>query len=222
MKRWGHPQGDTGIPELSYRHHEKLTMVRNRHPATIYYPPVCNKCFAFVKSDCRYPCQLICKWCSPNMAIFCGLWTEKFVHEVAYRETRPPFWHALISRYGHPKANGDVSESQILFMATTGDVWIILSLRIWDYVRATCCAHFMWRRELWPASVSHPFSSLNCGSLGFAGEKQYQKITVHIFDLFFKIIPGYFPYILFYRYLFSLLLQVGLLLQYVALFPSGN
>ena len=37
-------------------------------------------------------------------------------------------------------------------------------------------------------------------------------------------IPGYFPYILFYRYLFSssYFLQVGLLLQCVALFQSGK
>ena len=32
--------------------------------------------------------------------------TEKFVLEVVYRETRPPFWDALISRYRRPMTNG--------------------------------------------------------------------------------------------------------------------
>ena len=62
----------------------------------------------------------------------------------------------------------------------------------------------MCHDELWPTSVSHPFSSLN-SSLGFAGGKHYQKITIPIFRLFLQnfAIPGYFPYILFYRYLFT-------------------
>ena len=50
---------------------------------------------------------------------------------------------------------------------------------------AVCWVHFVCRHKLWPTWVSHPFSFLNI-SLGFA-------------------IPGYFPYILFYHYLFSLL-----------------
>ena len=124
----GHPQGDTDIPELSYRHHEKIAMVRNRHPAAIYHPPpppppppvckecfafiftpppppVCKECFAFIRFDCRSPFQLICKPCGPNMANVCCLYTEKFALLVAYRETRPPFWDALISRYQRPMTN---------------------------------------------------------------------------------------------------------------------
>ena len=71
---------------------------------------------------------------------------------------------------------------------------------------AACWAHFMCHHELWPTSVSHPFSFLN-SSLGLAGEKHYQKITIPIFRLGLQnfAIPGYFPYILFYCYLFSLL-----------------
>ena len=106
MKRWRHPQGDTGIPELSYRQHGKLTMARNRHPAVIYYPSVCKECVAFVKSDYRTPFRLICKWCSPNLANVCCLKTEKFALKVGYRETRPPFWDALISKYRRPMTNG--------------------------------------------------------------------------------------------------------------------
>ena len=49
-------------------------------------------------------------------------------------------------------------------------------------------------------------SSVN-SSLGFAGGKHCQKITIPIFRLVLQnfAIPGYFPYILFYRYPFSLL-----------------
>ena len=58
-----------------------------------------------------------------------------------------------------------------------------------------CWAHFMCHRELWPTSLGHPFSR----SLGLAGRKHYQKITVPIFRLVIKnfAVPGYFPYILF-------------------------
>ena len=71
---------------------------------------------------------------------------------------------------------------------------------------AACWAHFMCHHELWPTTVSHPFSSLN-NSLGFTGGKQYQKITIPVFRLVLQnfAIPGCFPYIPFYCYLFSLL-----------------
>ena len=64
----------------------------------------------------------------------------------------------------------------------------------------------MCHHELWPTSVRHPFSFLN-SSLGLAGGKHYLKITIHIFRLVLQsfAIPGCFPYILFYGYLFSLL-----------------
>ena len=71
---------------------------------------------------------------------------------------------------------------------------------------AACWAHFMCHHELWPTSLSHPFSSLNSSS-GFARWKHYQNITIPIFRLVFQnfAIPGCFPYILFCPYLFSLL-----------------
>ena len=47
---------------------------------------------------------------------------------------------------------------------------------------AACWACFMCHHELWPTSVSHRFSSLN-SSLGLAGGKHYQKITIPIFRL---------------------------------------
>ena len=47
---------------------------------------------------------------------------------------------------------------------------------------AACWAHFMCPHELWPTSVSHPFSSLN-SSLGLTGGKYYQKIIIPIFRL---------------------------------------
>ena len=92
-----------------------------------------------------------------------------------------------------------------LFMATTGGY---LNNLIFSNLGlcAACWAHFMCHHELWPTSVSHPFSSLN-SSLGFAGGKHYQKITIPIFRLVLQnfAIPGCYPYILFYYYLFSLL-----------------
>ena len=71
---------------------------------------------------------------------------------------------------------------------------------------AACWAHFMCHHELWPTSVSHPFSFLN-SSWGLTRGKHYQKITIAIFRFVLQnfTVPGYFPYILFYRYLFSLL-----------------
>ena len=71
---------------------------------------------------------------------------------------------------------------------------------------AACWARFVCHHELWPTSASHPFSFLN-SSLGFAGRKHYQKTIVPIFRHVLQnfTIPGYFTYILFYRYLFSLL-----------------
>ena len=81
----------------------------------------------------------------------------------------------------------------------------------------------MCHYKLWPTSVSQPFSFLN-SSLGLAGGKHYQKITIPIFRLVVQnfAIPGYFPYILSTAIFSPYFLQVGLLLQYVALFQSGN
>ena len=82
----------------------------------------------------------------------------------------------------------------------------------------------MCHHELWPTSVSHPFSSLNSSS-GCGGGKHYQKITIPIFRLVLQnfAIPGclYFFLSLIFFFIFSpYCLLVGLLLQSVALFQS--
>ena len=79
----------------------------------------------------------------------------------------------------------------------------------------------MCHQELWLTPAGHPFSFLN-SFWGFTGGNYYQEITIAIFRFVLQnfTIPGYFPFILFYRYPFSLRLQVGLIFQYVALFQS--
>ena len=68
---------------------------------------------------------------------------------------------------------------------------------------AACWARFMCHHELWPTSVSHPFSSSN-SSLGFAGGKHYQKIisvayryrkSISIIELFVSIISIYIGFL---------------------------
>ena len=57
------------------------------------------------------------------------------------------------------------------------------------------------------ANINEPsFLFLN-SSLSLAGGKHYQKITIPVFRAVFQnfSIPGYFPYILFYRYILSLI-----------------
>ena len=89
-------------------------------------------------------------------------------------------------------------------------VWIILCLNnpIFSSVGlcTACWAYFECHQELWPTSVSHPFSSVN-SSIGLSGGKHYQKIIIPIFRLILQnfTFPGCFSYILFYRYIFSLL-----------------
>ena len=77
-----------------------------------------------------------------------------------------------------------------------------------------CAAHwacFMcWSQnhKLWPTSLSHPFSSLN-SSLGLAGGKHYQKITILILKTCFSnfcFSRLLFLYsVLFFLHVFSLL-----------------
>ena len=71
---------------------------------------------------------------------------------------------------------------------------------------ASCWAHVMCHHKLCSTSMSHLFS-LNT-SWGLTGGNYYQKDTIlTILRLVLQnfAIPGCFPYILFYRYLFSLL-----------------
>ena len=77
---------------------------------------------------------------------------------------------------------------------------------------------------MWPTSVSHPFSFLN-SSLGIAGEKNItRKLLSLSLDLFFKSLQFQVTFLIsFYTAIFSpYFLQVGMLLQYVALFQSRN
>ena len=64
----------------------------------------------------------------------------------------------------------------------------------------------MCHHELWPTSVSHPFSFIN-SFLGLTGGKFHQKIIIPIFRLIRQnfAFPDCFSSILFYRYIFPLL-----------------
>ena len=62
---------------------------------------------------------------------------------------------------------------------------------------AACCTHFMCHHELWPTSVSHPFSSLN-NSLDYAGGKHYLPLLSLSLDLFFKILLFHVTFLIFF------------------------
>ena len=87
---------------------------------------------------------------------------------------------------------------------------------------AACRPHFMCHHELWPTSVSHPFSSLN-SSLGLCKRKYYQEITILSLHLF-KILLFQVAFLIFFSItIFSLhFLLVGLLLQYVTISVHGT
>ena len=74
---------------------------------------------------------------------------------------------------------------------------------------AACWAHSMCHHELWPKSLGYAFSFCNScwGPTGGKHYPCYQKMIIIIFRFVLQhfAIPGYFPYILFYRHLFSLL-----------------
>ena len=95
------------------------------------------------------------------------------------------------------------------------------SLRIWGYVLPVehiWCVFTNCGRHQWT------ISSLLNSSLALVGGKHYQEITIPVFWLVLQnfAIPGYFPYLLFYRYISLNFRQYCLLLQYVALFQSGK
>ena len=105
--RYWHLLRDTGIITQLAVWATGIRHTRNRHPVAICYPLVCKERFVLVKSDCRYPLQLIHKCCGSNIGNVRYIQTEKFVIEVAYRETRLPFWDAQISRYRRQMTNGE-------------------------------------------------------------------------------------------------------------------
>ena len=92
-----------------------------------------------------------------------------------------------------------VGRSFNICMATTGDVWIISSFCAHLHVEHVACVITNCGQHQWV--IPSPFST------GFSGEKPYQKIIIPIFRLVLQnfAVPDCFPYIPFYRYLFSLL-----------------
>ena len=107
------------------------------------------------------------------------------------------YWNALTVSRGHADDGCSCNHR-----AVPPSDWGCLNLGLC----AAGWAHFMCHHKLWPTSASRPFSFLN-SSLGLAEGKHYQKITIPIFRLVLQnfAIPSYFPSILFYCYLFSLL-----------------
>ena len=71
---------------------------------------------------------------------------------------------------------------------------------------AACWPYFVCHHQLWPKSVSYTFSFFH-SSLGLAGGKHYQKIIIRVFRIVLEnfAISGYFPHILFCRYILYLL-----------------
>ena len=104
-----------------------------------------------------------------------------------------------------------------LFMATTGDVWIIRSFQIWDHVMhieyvsciITNCGQHQW---MIPSPLSIALYPLQC----------YQKITIPAFRILLEILIFQVAFLIFlFITIFSLyFLLVGLLLQSVTLFQS--
>ena len=107
-------------------------------------------------------------------------------------------------------------------IATTGDVWIIPSFRIWGYVLhvehiscvITNCGQHQWTIP----------SLYSIALLALLGENITRKLQSLSLDLFFKISPFEGAFLVFFSItIFSpYFLLVGLSLQYVALFQSGN
>ena len=65
-------------------------------------------------------------------------------------------------------------------------------------LRAACWAYFMCHHELWPTSMSRPFSSLN-SSFGLTeGENISRKLLSLSLDLFFKILLFHVAFLIFF------------------------
>ena len=113
-----------------------------------------------------------------------------------------------------------VGESFNLFMATTGDVWVIPSFRIWDYVLhvehiscvITNCGQHQW---VVPSPLSLALQVL-------LEENTTRKLLSLSLDLIFKILLFQVAFLIFFSIVnFSpCFLLVGLVLQPVALFQS--
>ena len=107
-----------------------------------------------------------------------------------------------------------------LFMATTRDVWLIPSFRIWDYVlhvEHVSCAITNCGQHQW--ILPSPFS---ISLLALLEENTTRKLLSLSLDLFFKILLFQVAFFIFFSIgIFSpYFLVVGLLLQSVVLFQS--
>ena len=141
-------------------------------------------------------------------------WRYRSRSKVNGRCTRHTVWVGIGSFSKVVATFNHVGGSFNLLMAITGDGWIIPSFQIWDYA-------------LHVEHISCVFT--NGGQYQRAilslEEKHYQKITIPIFkEMFFKILLFQVTFLVFFSIvIFSpYFLQAGLLLQYVALFQSGN
>ena len=127
-------------------------------------------------------------------------------------DVKYPDGSAVVGGWGGSKVVATfnhVGGSFNLFMAATGNVWIIPSLRIWDYVLHV--EHFSCVIKNCGQHQGVIPSPLSIVLLGFAVWKHYQKIIITIFRLVLQnfAILGCFPYIIFYRYFCSLLSSGG-------------
>ena len=105
-----------------------------------------------------------------------------------------------------------------IFMATTGDVWITPSFRIWGYVL-----------HVEQHVSSRIVANISEWSLLFSqwlfGPCWRKQLPENYYPYFRQVIPnfafqGFIPCILFYPYIATYYLLVGLLLQYMTLFQS--
>ena len=106
-----------------------------------------------------------------------------------------------------------------LFMATTGDVWIIPSFRTWDnvpHVEHVSCVITNWCPHQWVIP-----SPLSIALYALLEENTARKLLSLSIDLFLKILLFLVAFLIFsVTIFFPYFLLVGLLLQYVALFQS--
>ena len=109
-----------------------------------------------------------------------------------------------------------------LFLATTGDVWIIPSFRIWYYglhAEHVSCVITNCGQHQWVIP-----SPLSISLWALLEENTTRKLLSLSLDLFFKILLFQVTFLIFFSIaiLSPYFLQVGLLLQCTALFQSGK
>ena len=132
----------------------------------------------------------------------------------------PHYWSFVCGSLGaHLQPRGTVL--YCFFMATTEDVWIILSFEIWGYVlhseHVSCvitkCGQHQW-----------VIPSISTTLWALLEENINRKLLSLSLDLFFKILLFQAAFLVFFSIanLSPYFLLVGFLLQYGALFHSGH